>query len=122
MLTNVGAGAHALARPDDHGDRARRRLDVVRPGGTLVVGPTCTPTRSPSPSASAPSAAAQLVVAPADPGVPVLAARPFQRRNFALARAAAEAFLGDARRRRRARRRGGTRVPGRFEVVADGLR
>ena len=40
--------------------------------------------------------------------MPVLAAGPFQRRNFALARAAAEAFLGElddaarARRRRRA--------------------
>jgi dihydrofolate synthase / folylpolyglutamate synthase len=53
-----------------------------------------------------------------DPGVEVLARGAYQRRNFALARAAAEAYLGeldaDAVRAAGAE----TLVPGRFEVVA----
>jgi dihydrofolate synthase / folylpolyglutamate synthase len=60
---------------------------------------------------------ARLVQAGADPGVEVLARGSYQRRNFALARAAAEAYLGelddDAVRAAAA----STLVPGRFEVV-----
>jgi dihydrofolate synthase / folylpolyglutamate synthase len=58
------------------------------------------------------------VVAPADPGVPLGARGDFQRRNFALARGAATAYLGalddDAVRAAAA----ATLVPGRFQELS----
>jgi dihydrofolate synthase / folylpolyglutamate synthase len=60
------------------------------------------------------------VQAPADAGVELRAPGGFQRRNFALAAVAAEAFLGrPLDRARLARAAAETRVPGRLEVVGD---
>ena len=68
--------------------------------------------------AAAEAAEARLVFAPADPGVPVAAPGAFQRRNFAVALSAAEAFLGrlDAVAVREAAI--AVQVPGRLQVVA----
>lgn len=98
---------------------AEEKTDVVQPGGTLVVGADLHPDALAVAERVCAERAAHLVVAAGDPGVPVLAAGPFQRRNFALAAAAAEAFLGplDAEAVRAAA--AGTLVPGRFEVVAS---
>jgi dihydrofolate synthase/folylpolyglutamate synthase len=75
-------------------DIAEEKLAVVRDHATLVAGEL-----PPEVEAVAERVAgerhARRVRAPADPGVPLVRARgAFQRRNFALARAAAEAFLG----------------------------
>jgi dihydrofolate synthase/folylpolyglutamate synthase len=54
-----------------------------------------------------------------DPGVPVGALGAFQRRNFALARAAAEAYLGELDDAAVAAAAREVRVPGRLQVVDD---
>jgi dihydrofolate synthase/folylpolyglutamate synthase len=59
-----------------------------------------------------------MVSAPDDPGVPVAALGSFQRRNFALARAAAEAYLDALDGRAVADAAAHTRVPGRLQIVA----
>src|SRR5580704_2153794 len=73
---------------------AAEKLDVVRPGGTLVLGSGLHPDALVVASAVAAERGARLVHASADPGLSVAALGSFQRRNFALARAAAEAYLG----------------------------
>jgi dihydrofolate synthase/folylpolyglutamate synthase len=99
---------------------AREKLAVVRPGATLVLGE-----RAPEWEADARATGARIVLAaPAPPTVP--AARPaldvpglrgYQRRNFAVALAAAEAIAGplDSARVREVAAR--IRVPGRLQVV-----
>ncbi len=62
---------------------------------------------------------ARIVHAPADPGVPVAAPGAFQRRNFALARAAAEAYLGALDDAAVAAAAASVRVPGRLQVVGE---
>jgi dihydrofolate synthase/folylpolyglutamate synthase len=59
----------------------------------------------------------RIVHAPADPGVAVAAPGSFQRRNFALARAAAEAYLGALDPAALAAAAAEVRIPGRLEVV-----
>ena len=97
VLTGSGARAHALARADPSTHIAEEKLAVVRDGGRIGH-----PARSrPAPV----EAVAARVTAErgarwlrADPGVgrahaDLLAAGAFQRGNFALAAAAAEALL-----------------------------
>jgi dihydrofolate synthase/folylpolyglutamate synthase len=63
---------------------------------------------------------ARLVEAPADLDLPLRAAGRFQRRNFAIAAAAAEAFLGRPVGRQALERAAAeTTIPGRVEVVDD---
>jgi dihydrofolate synthase/folylpolyglutamate synthase len=97
-------------------DIAGEKLAVVRDGSTLVVGELPAEAEAQA-LAAAQRHGARLVHAPADPGVPVVAAGSYQRRNFALARAAAEALVGpleDAAVRAAAAE---VLVPGRLEVV-----
>jgi dihydrofolate synthase/folylpolyglutamate synthase len=111
-------------------DIATEKLAVVRPGSTLVLGSELDPEVRALARESAADLGTRVVVAP-DPDAPggpgataaVLGARgAFQRRNFALARAAAAAFLQsagapleeDAVRAAAA----ATVVPGRFQLVA----
>jgi dihydrofolate synthase / folylpolyglutamate synthase len=60
---------------------------------------------------------ATIVHAGADPGVPLSALGPYQRRNFALARTAAEAYLGALDPHAVATAAAETLVPGRLQVV-----
>jgi dihydrofolate synthase/folylpolyglutamate synthase len=116
VLTNVGLEHTRWLGPTIR-DIAREKLAVVRPGGTLVLGPDMHPDAV---EEAQRTPAARIVTAPPDPGdVDVAARGAFQRRNFALARTAAEALLGtlDAGAVRVAA--GSVRVPGRFEVVGD---
>jgi dihydrofolate synthase/folylpolyglutamate synthase len=117
VLTNVGL-EHTRWLGPTVADIAAEKLDVVRPGGTLVVGAGLHPDALALAQRTCHERGATLVRAPADPGVPVLAGGGYQRRNFALARAAAQAYLGaddeDAVRAAAA----STLVPGRFELVA----
>jgi dihydrofolate synthase/folylpolyglutamate synthase len=117
VLTNVGL-EHTRWLGPTVADIAAEKLDVVRPGGRLVVGAGLHPDALALAERICDARGATLVRAPADPGVPVLAGGGYQRRNFALARAAAQAYLGaddeDAVRAAAA----STLVPGRFELVA----
>jgi dihydrofolate synthase / folylpolyglutamate synthase len=63
---------------------------------------------------------ATIVVAGTDPGVPVAALGAFQRRNFALARAAAEAYMGPLRDEAVRSAADAVRVPGRLQVIDQG--
>jgi dihydrofolate synthase / folylpolyglutamate synthase len=116
VLTNVGLEHQRWLGPTLR-DIAREKLAVVRPGATLVCGDLA-PEVEEEARAAAHAAGARLVFAPADAGVPVAAPGAFQRRNFALARAAAEAYLGeldDASVRAAA---AAVQVPGRMQVVS----
>ena len=116
VLTNVGL-EHTRWLGPTITDIAREKLAVVRDGGTLVVGAL-----EPEAEAEARSAAARhgarLVHAPADAGLDLAAGGTFQRPNFALARAAAEAFLGALDDAAVTRAAAEVTVPGRFELVA----
>jgi dihydrofolate synthase/folylpolyglutamate synthase len=94
VLTSVGLD-HTEWLGESPAEIAAEKLAVLRDHSVLVVGRT-----GPEVARLAEEAAerhgARLVRAPADsgPGIELRAPGPFQRRNFALARCAAEAFLG----------------------------
>jgi dihydrofolate synthase/folylpolyglutamate synthase len=98
---------------------AREKLDVVRPGGTLVLGTAMHADAVRVAEEVAAEREARIVQAPADPGIPVGALGAFQRRNFAVARAASEALLGELRDDLVAEAAAAVRVPGRMQVVAE---
>jgi dihydrofolate synthase/folylpolyglutamate synthase len=60
-----------------------------------------------------------MLMAPADPGVQVGAPGVFQRRNFALARTAAEAYLGELDGDAVTDAASEVRVPGRLQLVSE---
>ncbi len=99
-------------------DIAREKLAVVQDGGTLVVGELAPEVREEA-EAAAERHGAAFVSAPADPGVAVAVAAggSFQRRNFALARAAATALLGPLDEDAVRAAAGSVLVPGRLEIV-----
>jgi len=115
VLTNVGL-EHTRWLGPTVTDIAREKLAVVRDGGTLVVG-VLDPEAEAEARAAAARHDARLVHAAADPGVALAAGGAFQRPNFALARAAAEAFLGELEETAVARAAAEVTVPGRYEVV-----
>jgi dihydrofolate synthase/folylpolyglutamate synthase len=96
---------------------ATEKLDVVRPGGTLVLGYGLHPDADAVAERVAGERGARIVRAGADPGVPLSALGAYQRRNFALARAAAEAYLGELDPAAVATAAAETLVPGRLQVV-----
>ncbi len=123
VLTNVGLEHTRWLGPTVK-DIAREKLAVVAPGATLVLGADLHPDADAEAKLVANSThpPATIVRAPAQPpaAVELLARGDFQRRNFAVACTAAEAFLGhldDAAVRAAA---GSTVVPGRFEVLRCG--
>src|SRR2546421_4171528 len=117
VLTGVGL-EHTRWLGPTIGDIADEKLAVVPDHGCLVTGEL-------DPEAEAVAARvvgerhARRVHAPAEAEAPRRARGAFQRRNFALARAAAEAFLGglDAAAVRRAAEE--VEIPGRLQVVAE---
>ncbi len=121
VLTTVGLEHTRWLGPTVR-DIAREKLAVVRDGAILVVGADLHPDAMEEARAAAERHGARLVTAPADPGVEVAAPGAFQRRNFALARAAAEAYVeatGGALRLDAVRAAAGSvTVPGRLQVVA----
>lgn len=121
VLTNVGL-EHTRWLGPTIGDIAAEKLDVVRPGGTLVIGPNLHPDARAVAERVGVQRAARLVVAPAAPpaGLRLRAAGTFQRTNFALACAAAEAFLERPLEQAAvAEAAASTLVPGRFETVGE---
>jgi dihydrofolate synthase / folylpolyglutamate synthase len=119
VLTNVGL-EHTRWLGPTVADIAAEKLDVVRAGGngsTLVIGPDLHPDALALAQETVDHRGARLVQAGADPGVEVLARGPYQRRNFALARSAAEAYLGELDEDAVRAAGASTLVPGRFEVI-----
>jgi dihydrofolate synthase/folylpolyglutamate synthase len=119
VLTNVGL-EHTRWLGPTIADIAAEKMAVLHDGATLVLGAALHPDADAVARAVAAEHGAPVVVADADAGDVELAAQgAFQRRNFAVARAAAAAFLGgldDAAVRAAA---AATVVPGRFEVVGE---
>jgi len=116
VLTNVGL-EHTRWLGPTIADVANEKLDIVRPGATLVVGADLHEDAMALAERVCEARGATLVVAPAHSGLELLAQGEHQQRNFAVARAAAEAYLGrldeDAVRAAAA----STLVPGRFQIV-----
>jgi dihydrofolate synthase/folylpolyglutamate synthase len=98
---------------------ATEKLDVVCPGGTLVLGYGLHPDADAVAERVAAERGARIVRAGADPGVPLSALGAYQRRNFALARTAAQAYLGELDAGAVATAAAETLVPGRLQVVGS---
>jgi dihydrofolate synthase/folylpolyglutamate synthase len=99
---------------------AVEKLAVLRDHSTLVLG-RVSPAVAVLAERTVGERGAELIVAPQDPGPEVRLRAPggFQRRNFALARAAAEAFLGELDDERVAAVAAGLEIPGRLERVGN---
>jgi dihydrofolate synthase/folylpolyglutamate synthase len=117
VLTRVGLEHTRWLGPTIK-DIATEKADVVKPGGTLVVGPDLAHEALDVARRICVERGARIVTAAPPDELPLAALGPFQRRNFALARAAAEAFLGELDEDAVADAAASTLVPGRFEVVA----
>jgi dihydrofolate synthase/folylpolyglutamate synthase len=121
VLTNVALEHTRWLGPTVR-DIAEEKLAVLREGTTLVHGADLAPeARDVAARVARERSATVVEVTPAEVP-PLAAAGRFQRQNFALARAAAEAYL--ARRRQRPDARAvadaaRTEVAGRLEVVAS---
>jgi dihydrofolate synthase / folylpolyglutamate synthase len=118
-LTSVGL-EHTRWLGPTVADIAEEKLAVVRDHGTLVVGELDAESAAVAERVAA-ERQARLVRTRADLNIPLRAAGGFQRRNFAMAAAAAEAFLGERALDPRALEAAAaeTTIPGRVEVVAE---
>jgi dihydrofolate synthase / folylpolyglutamate synthase len=118
VLTSVGL-EHTRWLGPTITDIANEKLDVVQEGATLVLGAGLHPDADAVAEKVASERDARVVRAPAEPGVEVAAPGAFQRRNFALARAAAEAYLGHLDLDAVARAAAEVRVPGRLQIIDE---
>ena len=118
VLTSVGL-EHTRWLGPTITDIANEKLDVVQEGATLVLGAGLHPDADAVAERIAAERRARLVRAPAEPGVEVGAPGAFQRRNFALARAAAEAYLGELDLDAVARAAAEVSVPGRLQIIDE---
>lgn len=119
VLTSVGLD-HTRWLGDTIADIAAEKLAVVRNHGTLVLPPDLAPEAVPVAERVAEEKHATIVRAPRDVDVTLAARGSFQRRNFALAVATAEAFLErplDAQAVAEAA--AAVTVPGRMEIVGE---
>jgi dihydrofolate synthase/folylpolyglutamate synthase len=118
VLTNVGL-EHTRWLGPTIADVAAEKLDIVRPGGTLVVGADLHDDAMALARRMCGARGATLVVAPAHTGLELLAQGEHQQRNFAVARAAAEAYHGPLDETAVRAAAASTLVPGRFQVVDE---
>ncbi len=120
VLTGVGLEHTRWLGPTVR-DIATEKLEVVQPGAVLVLGADLHPDAAQRAEAIAGERGVRIVRAVADPGpgVEVSAPGTFQRRNFAVAMAAAEAYLGRLDDAAVAAAGREVRVPGRLQAVAD---
>ncbi|HEX8745510.1 MAG TPA: cyanophycin synthetase [Thermoleophilaceae bacterium] len=102
-------------------DIADEKLAVVRDHAVLVVPPKLDTAAEEVVARVVAERHARLMraAAPAAAAPPALPLTGFQRGNFALARAAAEAFLGELDERAVARAAAEVRVPGRLQPIGD---
>jgi len=119
VLTSVGLD-HTEWLGDTEEQIAVEKLAVLRDHSTLVLGQV-SPAVAKLAEGAAAERGAKLIAAPQDPGPEIELRIPgrFQRRNFALACAATEAFLGELDRERVAVVAAGIEIPGRLERVGD---
>jgi dihydrofolate synthase / folylpolyglutamate synthase len=119
VLTSIGLD-HTEWLGETEVEIAAEKLAVLRDQTTLVLGEVSDEVRALA-EATARERNARLVLAPPQPGFEVDLRAPgeFQRRNFAIARTAAEAFLGRLDRGRVAAVAATVTVPGRLEQVAE---
>jgi dihydrofolate synthase/folylpolyglutamate synthase len=119
VLTSIGLD-HTEWLGETEVEIAAEKLAVLRDQTTLVLGRVSAPVRELAERTAA-ERGARLVVAPVDPGpgVRLRAAGEFQRRNFALAAAAVEAFLGELDPETVAAVAASVEVPGRLERIAE---
>jgi dihydrofolate synthase/folylpolyglutamate synthase len=123
VLTNVGLEHTRWLGPTLR-DIAEEKLAVVRKEGTLVLGSWLAPEALAVAERVAGEREARIVrVDEASDAVALAAKGPFQRRNFALARAAAEVHLRGAGRaldeRAVVAAAAATEVPGRLQIVRE---
>jgi dihydrofolate synthase / folylpolyglutamate synthase len=118
VLTSVGL-EHTRWLGPTISDIAREKLDVVQPGATLVIGPDVLPEAVVIAEEVAAQRDARIVRADPDPHASVGALGRFQQRNFAVARAAAAAFLGELDEQAVAAAAADVRVPGRLQVIGQ---
>jgi dihydrofolate synthase/folylpolyglutamate synthase len=118
VLTSIGLD-HTEWLGETELEIAAEKLAVLRDQTTLVLGRVSAPVAELAEYTAA-ARGARLVRAPEDPGaeLTVLAPGGFQRRNFALAIAAAEAFLGALDPAKVAAVAASVAVPGRLERIA----
>jgi dihydrofolate synthase/folylpolyglutamate synthase len=116
VLTSVGL-EHTRWLGPTIADIAAEKLDVVQAEATLVLGAGLHPDADELARALAAERGARIVRAGTDPGVAVAALGSFQRRNFALARTAAEAYLGELDPAAVAKAAAEVRVPGRLQII-----
>jgi dihydrofolate synthase/folylpolyglutamate synthase len=117
VLTSVGL-EHTRWLGPTLADIAKEKLDVVQQGATLVLGHGLASDVEREAERVASERNARIVHAGLEPGVPVGAAGTFQKRNFALARVAAEAYLGTVDEHAVTAAAAEVRVPGRLQEVA----
>jgi dihydrofolate synthase/folylpolyglutamate synthase len=119
VLTSIGLD-HTEWLGETELEIAAEKLAVLRDQTTLVLG-RVSPAVAALAERTAAERGARLVRAPEDPGpeLTLLAPGGFQRRNFALAMAAAEAFLGELDPRRVAQVAMTLPIPGRLERIAE---
>jgi dihydrofolate synthase/folylpolyglutamate synthase len=118
VLTSVGL-EHTRWLGPTLADIAGEKLDVVRRHATLVTG-ELDPEAEAVAERVARERSARLVRVTGETDVPLRAHGRFQRRNFALARAAAEAFLGELDVEAVERAAAEVEIPGRLQQVGDG--
>jgi dihydrofolate synthase / folylpolyglutamate synthase len=118
VLTSIGLD-HTDWLGETELEIAGEKLAVLRDQTTLVLG-RVSPEVEALAERTAAERGARLLRAPEDPGseVQLLAPGGFQRRNFALARTAAEAFLGELDPELVARVAATVAIPGRLERIA----
>jgi dihydrofolate synthase/folylpolyglutamate synthase len=119
VLTSIGLD-HTEWLGETELEIAAEKLAVLRDHTTLVLGRVSAEVAALAERTAA-DRGAKLIVAPEDPGgdIELRAAGRFQRRNYALACAAAEAFLGELDAARVAEVGKTLTVPGRLERVAE---
>lgn len=117
VLTTVGLD-HTALLGDSEAQIAREKLAVVPQGGVLVLGSTLSPDVERIAASIARDREARILRARSTPSFAPAVAGPFQRRNFAVAEAAAAAFLGDLDGTAVANAARSVTTPGRLEVVA----
>lgn len=120
VLTSIGLD-HIEWLGETEVEIAAEKLAVLRDQTALVLGEVSDEVRELA-ETTARERGARLVQAPTDPGEEIHLRAPgeFQRRNFAIACTAAEAFLGRLDREIAAQVAASVTVPGRLERIAEG--
>lgn len=116
VLTSIGLD-HTEYLGETELEIAGEKLAVLRPGTVLVLGEV-SPLVEELARETAAGRGARVVAGGVEGPVPDVPGE-FQRRNFALARTAAEVWLGELDPEATARAAHGLVIPGRLELIAD---